>query len=69
MMEDYEFAKRARRVMRPLLLPGPVHTSTRRWIRHGVVRQTLRNWWFVLATECGVSPSLLARQYPRHDEP
>lgn len=67
-MEDYLLAKRARKLSRPWLLPGPVFTSARRWIQHGFARQTLNNWLFVLATECGVSPHLLARRYRPHDE-
>ncbi len=67
-MEDYMLARRARRVARPLLLPGPVRTDARRWIANGVTRQTIRNWLFVLAVELRVSPHTLARFYRRHDQ-
>ncbi len=48
-MEDYLLAKRARRVATPILLPGPVQTSARRWLKNGVLKQTIRNWMFVLS--------------------
>ena len=54
-------------IVRPLLLSGPVHVSPRRWQRHGVIRQTLRNWRLLLAFNLGVSPECLAAQYRRHD--
>jgi rSAM/selenodomain-associated transferase 2 len=63
LMEDVAFAKRMRRVARPLLLPGPVTVSARRWDRRGPVRQTLRNWWIQAAYALGVSPERLREWY------
>lgn len=51
----------------PVLLPGPVIISARRWERHGIVRQTLRNWSILLLEKLGVSPARLAKLYLRHD--
>jgi rSAM/selenodomain-associated transferase 2 len=68
LMEDVLFMQRLRRRAWPLLLPGPVHVSARRWQRHGVIRQTIRNWTLLAAFAAGVSPARLARHYRRHDE-
>ncbi len=67
LLEDLLLSKQLRRVGPPQLLPGPLHVSARRWQRHGVVRQTLRNWGILLAHACGVSPDRLATYYRRHD--
>lgn len=63
LMEDVIFMSALRRLARPALLPGPLYVSPRRWQRHGVLRQTLRNWATLLAFRCGVSPATLARFY------
>lgn len=62
-MEDLLFMRRFRRLATPVLLPGPLHVSARRWQRHGVLRQTARNWLLVGANSLGVSPDRLARFY------
>jgi len=66
LMEDLYLMRRLRRLARPVLLPGPLHVSARRWRRHGLIRQTLRNWALLTAERCGVSPDQLARYYPPH---
>ncbi len=66
LMEDWLLMRRLRRIAWPVLLPGPLHLSARRWQRHGVVRQTLRNWSLLAAASVGVSPNRLARYYPPH---
>jgi len=65
-MEDVLLARALRRIVRPVLLPGPLHVSPRRWQKHGVVRQTLRNWTLLTAQRLGVSPERLARYYRPH---
>lgn len=67
LMEDVLLMKRLRRRAWPVLLPGPLHVSARRWQRHGVVRQTARNRLLLAAARCGVSPDRLVRFYARHD--
>jgi rSAM/selenodomain-associated transferase 2 len=69
LMEDLIFMRRARRMTRPILLPGPLHVDARRWQRHGVIRQTLRNWCLIAAYHLGASPARLAHFYQRHDSP
>ncbi|GMQ80221.1 MAG: TIGR04283 family arsenosugar biosynthesis glycosyltransferase [Planctomycetia bacterium] len=68
LMEDLLLMRRFRRFARPVLLPGPLYVSPRRWQRNGVVRQTLRNWALVLAERLGAEPDRLARYYPPHCE-
>lgn len=67
LMEDLILMQRLRRQAWPVLLPGPVLVSPRRWQQHGILRQTARNWWLVASYSLGVSPERLARHYRRHD--
>ena len=60
LMEDLLLAKTLRRHARPIVLPGPLHISARRWQQVGVFRQTMRNWSLLLAHRCGVAPRHLA---------
>jgi hypothetical protein len=68
LLEDLLLMRRFRRRAWPVLLPGPLHVSARRWQRHGVMRQTLRNWSILAAHACGASPQRLAHWYRRHDQ-
>lgn len=68
LMEDLILMKKVRRIAKPRLLPGPIYVSARRWQRHGVVRQTLRNHLLRGLHRCGASPAYLARFYRRHDQ-
>jgi rSAM/selenodomain-associated transferase 2 len=67
LMEDLLLMKQLRRKAWPVLLPGPVCVDPRRWQRHGIVRQTLRNWWLLAAHKLGAHPDRLADHYRRHD--
>lgn len=69
LMEDWMLMRRLRKIAWPVLLPGPLYVSARRWQRHGIVRQTLRNWTLVAAALAGVSPNRLAQFYAPHGEP
>ena len=66
-MEDLMLMRRFRKLSRPILLPGPVHVSPRRWQHSGIVQQTLMNRLLICAQALGVSPDKLARFYPVHD--
>lgn len=68
LLEDLIFMRRLRRRSWPVLLPGPVFVSPRRWQQHGLLRQTLRNWSILLRFACGSPPDQLARLYRRHDQ-
>lgn len=68
LMEDYVFSQKLRKKARLLLLPGPLHVEARRWIKHGPLRQTFRNWMITMAYRLGVHPNRLANFYRRHDK-
>ncbi len=63
-LEDVDFLRRLRRLGRFAVLPAPVVTSARRFLRYGAVRQQLRNILLVGLFEFGVRPERLARFYP-----
>ncbi len=67
LLEDLMLSRRARSVGPLLLLPGPLITSARRWQRHGVVQQTLRNWSIVARYFLGADPATLRSSYQSHD--
>jgi rSAM/selenodomain-associated transferase 2 len=67
LMEDRIMMKKLRRLARPVLLPGPVYVSARRWQRRGVIRQTLCNWSLIAAHELGYPLDRLARYYSYHE--
>jgi rSAM/selenodomain-associated transferase 2 len=69
LMEDLILMRQLRRRSWPRLLPGPIFVSARRWQRHGILRQTIRNWLLVFAFQRGESPARLAAAYRRHDHP
>ena len=66
LMEDVLLMKKFRMISKPVLLPGPIHVSARRWRRHGLFRQTIRNWFLLGALKMGLSPDRLAAYYPLH---
>jgi rSAM/selenodomain-associated transferase 2 len=68
LLEDLLLMQRLRRQAWPALLAGPVVVSPRRWQRHGVIGQTMRNWWLLVRHACGAKPADLAGQYRRHDQ-
>lgn len=67
LMEDLILMRDLRASSWPRLLAGPIQVDPRRWQRHGVVRQTLRNWWLVRSYDRGVSLDELKTHYRRHD--
>lgn len=69
LMEDVRLMKSLRDVGRLALLPGPLHISSRRWKKHGAIRQTIRNWCLLTAEHLGVHPDQLADLYVPHIDP
>ncbi len=64
LMEDIELSGRLRRQGgAPLCLAERVHTSGRRWERHGVWRTIVLMWRLRLLYRLGVSAERLAREY------
>lgn len=64
LLEDVDFVRRLRRHGRFVVLPIPVVTSARRFLRCGAVRQMLWNILLVMLFELGVPAHRLARFYP-----
>lgn len=63
LMEDWEFSRSLGRAGKTLLLPGPVTTSSRRWVLHGKWRTAWLMHSIKLLYLLGVSPSSLKRMY------
>jgi rSAM/selenodomain-associated transferase 2 len=63
LMEDIDFARRARLLSAPLALRARVVTSGRRWDAHGFWRTVLLMWGLRAAFALGVAPERLARWY------
>lgn len=63
LMEDYELARRMKRIGRTVVLPLFVETSGRRFLSKGVIRTSAINWSIVAAYHAGVSPERLAKWY------
>ncbi len=63
LMEDIEISRRLKRLGPPACLSGRVHTSPRRWLKHGIWRTIVLMWWLRFAYWIGVSPQRLARWY------
>jgi rSAM/selenodomain-associated transferase 2 len=44
LLEDLLLARALKRIARPRLLRPVLHCDARRWLQHGIVRNTLNNW-------------------------
>ena len=64
LFEDVDFVRRARARHRIDVLPASVVTSSRRFRRHGPLRQQLRNGRLLIQFLCGADPRRLAQSYP-----
>jgi len=62
-MEDYDLAQRMHRRQRTNIVPLTVITSGRRFLRQGVLRTAITNWWIIASYHRGASPDDLARAY------
>lgn len=65
LMEDYELAVRMKRRGLTTILPMPVTTSGRRFLRKGLVRTAAQNWRTVIRYRNGADVDDLARSYRR----
>lgn len=68
LLEDVLLSQRLRKLVKPVLLPGPLIVSDRRWETRGVIRQTLANWRILIRFNLGVSPDHLAQEYLPHQD-
>lgn len=62
-LEDLEIQHRLRRVGRFVKPPQAITTSSRRYLRNGILRRQVANAWIVARYLAGESPSRLARDY------
>ncbi|KAF0244686.1 MAG: hypothetical protein FD180_2278 [Planctomycetota bacterium] len=62
-LEDLDFADRARRSSRFRVLKAEVRTSARRWERHGRLRTSFSNWAILFLYKLGVRPESLKGLY------
>lgn len=65
LFEDVDLLQRARRKTRIFSFPTTVVTSARKFLQNGIVRQQVRNAWFLSLYLAGVSPDRLATMYNR----
>lgn len=65
LFEDVALLQKARRRTRVHSFPAAVVTSARRFEQEGIVRQSLRNGWYVVRYLLGASPSELAARYEK----
>lgn len=68
LLEDILLSRMLNPVRAPVILPGRLHVSARRWLRNGIVRQTIRNWKIVWDWRRGTTIDRLAERYRRHDQ-
>lgn len=64
-MEDYAFVQRLRKRGPVKVIPYPIRMSARRYLRYGIVRQTLKNLWILHRYLWGADPNELYRSYDR----
>ena len=62
-MEDLDMQRRLRKQGKFVKIDAPMVTSARRFLKHGVVRQQLKNTLLVSLYLLGFSPDLLSRYY------
>ena len=65
LMEDVAMSARLKRVSAPLCLRDKVKTSSRRWVKRGVLRTVVTMWWLRLRYALGTDPQRLHRIYSR----
>ncbi len=67
-MEDFELIRRLKRIGKITIIPVPIVTSARRWLKKGVFQTTLLNQIVITAYFLGVSPERIRRWY-RQEKP
>jgi rSAM/selenodomain-associated transferase 2 len=62
-MEDFELMRKLKTLGKIYLLPTPVITSPRRWLKKGIIQTTLWNQIIVIAYLLGISPHRIRNWY------
>lgn len=68
LMEDIAMSEKLRLISPPACIDQPVHTSGRRWERHGLWRTVALMWWLRLRYFLGADPDRLAHLYRREPD-
>lgn len=63
LMEDFELMRQLRRLGRIAIVPAPVLTSARRWLKQGVFKTTFMNQMAIITYLLRVSPEKIRRWY------
>jgi rSAM/selenodomain-associated transferase 2 len=64
-MEDFELVQCLKSIGRIIIIPTPVLTSGRRWLKYGIIKTTFINQIIITGYFMGVSPQRLANWYRR----
>ncbi|MBU2712705.1 TIGR04283 family arsenosugar biosynthesis glycosyltransferase [Zooshikella harenae] len=67
LMEDIDLCSRLRQQGKPVCIPVPVITSSRRWEQNGIFRTILLMWWIRCCFYFGTAPEKLWRKYYMRD--
>jgi rSAM/selenodomain-associated transferase 2 len=62
-MEDFEMMRKLKTLGKIYLLPTPVITSPRRWLKKGIIQTTIFNQIIIIAYLLGVSPNRIRHWY------
>lgn len=62
-MEDVDFIRRLKKYGKIKLIDKKVLTSCRRWEKGGIIKNTIRNWVFLLMYYSGISSERIYRWY------
>ncbi|MBD2390102.1 TIGR04283 family arsenosugar biosynthesis glycosyltransferase [Aphanizomenon flos-aquae NRERC-008] len=62
-MEDFELMRKLKTLGKIYLLPTPVITSPRRWLKKGILQTTLGNQIIIIAYLLGISPNQIRNWY------
>lgn len=62
-MEDFELMRKLKSLGKIYLLPTPVITSPRRWLKKGILQTTILNQIIVIAYLLGLSPNRICNWY------
>jgi rSAM/selenodomain-associated transferase 2 len=62
-MEDFELMRKLKSMGKIYLLPTPVITSPRRWLKRGILQTTILNQIIVIAYLLGISPHRIRNWY------
>lgn len=62
-MEDFEIIKRLKKLGKIAIISDPVITSPRRWLKKGILHNTILNQIIIIAYILGISPGKIVKWY------